>query len=105
MCAHLKLSLLLTSLLVKSVVALHGIWGHGKKCWETNSDPSSGWLNDTFGEDKHPRVILVEYETTQWTLQDIYQIARNLLSRLLELRDPIKVSLHHNATCRQTRDS
>lgn len=79
---------------------MHGIWGHGNKCWETTSDPSVVWLRDAFGKDKYPRVILLEYQTTYSTLQDIYEIARRLLSHLLELRDQIKVSLHNNATCR-----
>lgn len=97
---HLHLSFLLTYPAGKSVVAVHGIWGRGAKCWATNSEPSVVWLRDAFGPEKHPRVILLEYQTTYFTLQDIYEIAKRLLSSLLELRDQIKVSLH-NATCRQ----
>lgn len=108
MCPHMLLLLLLTCPGVKSVIAIHGIRGHRRQCWETSSDPSSDpsvvWLRDAFGKDKYPRVIVLEYQTTYFTLQDIYEIARRLLSSLLELRHQIKVSLH-NKICRQPRDS
>lgn len=94
-CPHVPLLLLLTCPDVKSVVAIHGIGGLGRQCWETNGDPSVVWLRDAFGKDKYPRVIVLEYQTTYFTLQDIYEIARRLLSSLLELRHQIKVSLHN----------
>lgn len=101
LCEHLFLLFFLTDPDVKSVIAINGIWGRGKKCWETNSDPSVVWLRDAFGAEKHPRLIVLEYQIMCFTLQGIYEIARRLLSSLLEIRDQAKVSLHNNATCKQ----
>lgn len=87
-----------------SVVAIHGLHGDSKNTWTELDEETEVWMQHAFKgiSDKGVRVITFGYdpaddERSCYTLHGIYEMAEELLSRLLELRMGIdEVSLGSN---------